>query len=479
MSEIPKGSPDRGRIRKAVRNIPDASLASLPRTAAGFTIEQPATDHLVSLSTFKNICDTPFAKYYIDSGDIDTLTHMSNPSRKGKTAETTETQKIKKVKDKIDNVIYAKIQEEFCLESPKEARSYFQSKWQQGIAAIEQHAQIVYGQPASISDELKREQTPSRLIQLLVSNYTAPELQEQIKTNLLLTRIAGEIELSAKGADKKLRQLQDLFNEKLYEGKIGETEKVTKYGLFTSNNDLVGSPQDTRPTDMETPKGTHYKTISANTRTVKLHDNMTQVVQIANTKSMSTGIEKALRKTLNASDKDQGDIVKSSKYVQDTHRMMFVLFGDNDDAEALRQKVGTTIIDNYGYFETRTPEDILITDAAKNEQAGKSAEYERLRIQLAFKDIKKPIEIIIQTLPQYLRGHFNVGTYDAKTDTVSGPNHAIMENVRARTINEVLLSFQPPTEMNPKPAGSRMRRAQTQVQRRMAEAKQQREITIG
>lgn len=479
MSEIPKGSLDRRTIRKTVRNIRDASLADLPRTAAGFAMEQPSTDHLVSLSAFENICDTPFANYYVDSGDLKMLTQMSNPSKHGRTAETREPQKMKNVKNRIDTAIYTKIQEEFGLESEKEASQYFQTKWQQGLAAIEQHTQIVYGQPASISDELKREQTPSRLIQLLVSDYTAPELQKQIKTNLLLTRIAGEIESSAKGADKKLRQLQDLFNDKLYAGKIGETEKITKYGVFTSNNELVGSPQDTQPTDIETPKGTHYKTISANTRLVDFDGQMTRVVQIANTKSMSTGIEKALRKTLNAEERDKGDQVKSSEYVQDTHRMMFVVFGDAEEAEALRQKIGTTIIDNYDYFETRTPEDIHITDAAKNEQVGKSAEYERLRIQLAFKDIKNPIEIIIQTLPQYLRGHFNVGTYDAKTDTISGPNHAIMENVRARAINEVLHAFQPPTEMNPKPSGSRMQRAKTEVQRRMAEAKRQREITIG
>lgn len=523
MGEIPRGiNPDAMKVsrrqiaktvatstREAVKGLqPSDFVLKEDHSSPIQPIQKEQTvQNLVTLSMFdQNLCDTLFAQYYVQQKDITWLARIGDPERfsiSEKSRRTTYLKKNRRVskdeydekrieeidrqtrtsKRQINDTIYKNIMDEFNLKSTDEAESFFQKQWDTGVKATEKHISVVYGEDGYfLHDEMKMEgQTPADLIQLLVSKTTDHELREQIKTNLLLSRIAAELETSAQGAGKKLAQLQTLFNKKLYVGKTGHTETITKYGVYTDTNELVGDPVDKKPEEESIPRGIHYKKILTKVRTIPNAKNGDiKVVQIANIKSPETGIEKALRKTLK--ERTENDLVKTNAFVEDTHRMMFVVMGDKEQAEEVRGKLVDTIGANYDAFGTRVPEDVQISDAAKSEDQGKSKEYKRLRIKLTFKDIEKPIEIIIQTLPEFLRGSYNVGEYDGATDTVSGPNHEILEVVRARGVSRLFL---PAMDFNHHPAPTRIQyedteqMEQTRVQKIAQDALEKRTIIIG
>lgn len=472
MTEVPHA--DRRRIAKTVAASTTGATRDLPKSVLMFMNGEKPTaaetqqppNNLVELGMFNTaLCETPFAKVYVDKKDITWLTKIGNKAAFSEDEENKkkryftsrpnakeevydlrrerETERRKtSTKVRVNKAIFNNLQEEFELNNEDEALAFFHRHWQGAIAATQRHIDVVHKGQIKLPSELLMKHSPADLIAMLVAEDTAPELRKQIQTTLLLSRISAELEASTKGADEKLAQLQLLFNEKLYEGKIGETTEVTKYALYSKkNNELIADPTDIEPTSLH--EDVQRKKITANTRKVQIGKNgdskTVPVVQIINTKDPSTGIEKALRKARKEQTKTGRETVSTNEYVGDTHRMMFVVLGDMQDTEDVRGKLVDVIADNFDVFEKGKPEDVHIEDEAKIDEEGKSDKYNRLRIKLQFKGIEKKIEIILQTLPDYLRANYDVGTYDEEKGTYTGQAHALFEITRAQNLSNIFL----------------------------------------
>ena len=100
MTEIPKHIPEerinKRKIKETVKNSTPEALKDVPRNGAGFDVTP--VGHLISLSTFNDLCGTPFMDHYIiNPEDITTLTTMSSLARRRSNAETKETENIRDV----------------------------------------------------------------------------------------------------------------------------------------------------------------------------------------------------------------------------------------------------------------------------------------------------------------------------------------------------------------------------------------------
>lgn len=296
--------------------------------------------------------------------------------------------------------------------------------------------------------------SPAETVKTIASQNTDTVLQFEERRRQLLAYVSAEIETENKSpeAAKKLSLIQALLDRELFSGRTGSTTSVKIRALFNSEtNDVlfIDKIDGTIPKQEELyPENSHLKTCEVPMRTIKGTDTL--VYTNPNQKRQSASITKAVRKAFGRDQKNKGDLISGAEDVQDIHRIKFAVFSGPDKLEDLVDRVYNAIVDNQ---HTLTELDIegqpingkevvvkdIRDDSQTNGSKDQSANVSFRRLQVVFSDLPTPVEIMFQTVGDFLKSEYEVGEYDSPKGKYKGAAHELYEIHRLMDIRPLLL----------------------------------------
>ncbi len=484
--------PGRGALKRRLRGIPTTAMGEAlgpdrtiqgamqvlnPRSAPDTSDNSAPISYLPSIVTLdmfntkEPATMAPLVRHYVGR-DIDVIAALSNNKTKRHYEEKRKKRYLKyhpdvtsseyaairadeikaaeeKRRERINKRVYTKFQEEHGLQTLESAALVFENQRQEANKAVEAHAKIIYPDDVRTEqrNEVDLEQKPSDLIKLYFGRDSDPLLRSEIQRQALLTTISSQIEQSKKGgADAKLAQIQSLLNEHLYDGPVGSTTHKDIYGKFKDSTNELVTILEKQPTE-PAQEGNHYKRFDIPMR--KLKGTGKFVLTKIGAKERPSALSKVLDKAKKRSEEGEGKDIRHED-IEDTHRIMLVVSGTEQDAQDVIEDVFSILIDNRTSLAnqdvlgnpirdangrlTGLPEDFLPKNATQN---GKVDQY---RINMIFSDLAAPIEIIVRTMKSYLNADHEVGTFNARTGNYTGIAHPFYKFKRETGITDYYFS---------------------------------------
>lgn len=256
-----------------------------------------------------------------------------------------------------------------------------------------------------------------------------------------------------KGADRKLEQVHKLLEKELFESGPHAAKDKEVYAIVDDEtNELI--VLDEEPTE-PAPQGYHYNHYTyQGMRRIK-GTNIDGKVMIGK-KATDSAESKALFKAKRRADEGDSDDIRPAD-VDDSHRMMIVVNGKDEDAERVRQLISYMLINNEGFLcDRQDGKPILgaegnlvgaVTDINPKDTAQKTnGSAEKLghkRVVVKFAGFDAPFEIIVKSIERDRNYYDDIGVRDPETGKYSGIAHEPFKVLlRAPGVDEVLFPRQ-------------------------------------
>ncbi len=463
-------------IREHTAHVVDAPTTKLELTdGTSITINDEAyktatrpPEMTVTLDMFSptsNLCETPIGQRYLDAESVTWLSKVGNSEKFSRAEASRKVQRLKtqthvtsdeydaqrateielataNAKRRINTKVYSTIMDDFGFTSIDEAQAFYERQARHANAAIMKHGQLLYSEGKV--DDIQLPVDPGELVALYVNKETSPELRHKIRAEFLLEYIAGEIELhDENGADRKLEQIEVLLDDKFFDNEKGKG-KTIQYGIFNNETNKL-ERIFTGELDVK-PEGHHIKTIIGTTRTVK--DTHEEVTVKYSKKNTDRAAVKAIRKAQKYAAERGHSQIRPDYDVNDTHRMMLVVNGDQKSVDNVVDRIFDLLVENPGYFPEGAPYAIEPADDSKAHEPGKSKDYRRRRIKMYFEGMVNPVEIIVQTL----QDHIN-------SDNALDEAHSLLAMRREQGLRHLLVPYaEEPDDTNIRTETNRLRK---------------------
>jgi len=388
----------------------------------------------------------------------------ANPSRASEEYDSLRERQLKQTREwaqrNVSNNLYTALGNKFNL-TEESSTSFLSRQLGMGTTALREIHQILLPGESPLKNEVELPSlSPWHDIQAFLSPNTVSKLQEQIKDIYLLSEINAEIEAAnpQNNAGKKLSLIQKLLDEQLFEGMSGQTESTTYKAIFSRGENLLrgieGITEEISTNNLSF--GQNVKEIELQMRTmqntgIKMYTN-------ANEKSPTSAIAKVLKKALSRATKPgANEEIDAINDVTDTYRLKIAVAGGPDEVDTAMYRVleilnnpdnsdhlietdiyGKPIHSKVNSAAIRTWED----DTKINRTSDQSQDEDvfRNRVQIYFSDLHHPVEIIFQSLEEFLRGEFNVGHYNEKKGKFSGIAHELYTIARTKGVFGLLFN---------------------------------------
>lgn len=282
--------------------------------------------------------------------------------------------------------------------------------------------------------------SPAEVVKTIASPDTDETLKFEARRRLLLAHISGEIDSQnrSREAARKLARIQALLDRELFSGRIASTSNIKIRALFDNETNavqFVDKVDGEILNDAPIPDGTHVKTCEVPMRPVK--GTEWKVLTNPNQKREDASIIKAVKKGIDNKEKGRGSLIAGAEEVQDIHRIKFAVLGDTKMRDELMLRVYDILVDNQrdlaeldveGRPIANEGEEILTgiyPDDKTNGRKGQSKNVNFRRIQVQFKDLPSPVEIIFQDIKGFLTTEYEVGTFDKDKGEYEGASHRI------------------------------------------------------
>lgn len=271
---------------------------------------------------------------------------------------------------------------------------------------------------------------PSDLLRMLSSSNLDQRLAYEAQRQAILMYQLGMF--NARTLNGKLRTLladvQDLLDEKLYEGAEGHTERIISESFHDDDtNQVVGFPN----LNTQRPFTSHLKRESIWVRRIP---GIGEVNTSERKKDDSVAIIKSWVKALH-----NGGEIHIDQAVQDSIGMIFVARDFSVPPEQLADLVISVIKSGAesridANHARQTPRIVKVEQDDKvNKDHGQACDAPfNARRKIWFDGIRTPIELIFYDRETYLNSRFEVGNRDLKTGLYMGRSHELFELRRAR-----------------------------------------------
>ncbi len=362
----------------------------------------------------------------------------------------------------VDNV-YRTVQDTLQADDEESPRRFLGRHLGIATEAIEDiHRTVFPGSESPLRNEVQLPSiSPFHDMMTYLSPNTDQMLREQIKGIYLTADTTAKIEKTnpKNKAGRKLAMIQRLIDRRLLVGKTGETRPHTVEAVFNEETILqeVIKPES-GITEEDLPPGYQIKARELPMRV--MHDDEGNEILMytnANEKNLISGVAKAFKKAKYRSEKPGGtDDIDPTHDVTDTYRIKFAVMGGDKEIGIVMDRVLDTLLDpnnkkhlverdEYGR-PIRTAVDAEIVkdiedDSHTNGTNDQTKETVfRHRIQVHFTDLPHPVEIMFQTMDEFLRGEYNVGHYDEVSGGYSGAAHELYTIKRDKLAAGVLFN---------------------------------------
>lgn len=281
---------------------------------------------------------------------------------------------------------------------------------------------------------------PNKVVEVMSSDNSSLTLKLETRKRFERAFISADISTfnRSREARRKLTMIQDLLNEKLFSGMTASTVNITIRAIFddvTNAINFVEGVDGKIPDDSELPEHTHIKTKVLPMRAIQGTGLL--VYTNPSEKTQASSIMKAMKKALVSKEEGRGELIAGAEEVQDINRIMFAVFGNENDRDALIDTVFNILVENQHRLAERDIEgrpilprsgDVIqdiIPDDKTDGRPGQSENYRSRRIQLLINGQK--IEIKFQTMEEFLEGEYEVGVFDKKKNKFTGAAHGLYE----------------------------------------------------
>jgi hypothetical protein len=356
----------------------------------------------------------------------------------------------KRLYRRVDREFYQNVQNEFGLKSEQEAQDFHERQREHANATIDYVNNTLYpdnGRVVQINDS-RLPLTPHRVVELYAGN-TDQRLKFEVQRQLGLELVTGQLDMQERKsfADKKLSQIQEILeNEKdgIYGGKTGETQNVRiKVQVDRTNNVLSVDGKNNLGIRRNRFAQLGLRVLHRQEEMRPLRDGGL-VLTNPDKKSIPAQVVKTFKKAEKRANAGLGDEIKTSQDVLDVHRMLFVVHGDQNQVDQLKDKVqklleekehelyeydanGNLLRDKFGDPIGKV---VPVKDDETNKDGTQSEYVQFRRLQVILAGDELPIELKFETYQQYMLDQLHVGQFDKKKSEFTGASHEFYEICR-------------------------------------------------
>lgn len=328
---------------------------------------------------------------------------------------------------RVDRQVHAKVGEMFGMDG----RGLWLNAIQGSVDTLESARHILFPdqeRQASLTTNMAWDpgKRPSTVLERLtmsgslIGDQFKYEQGRQLGLALLCAEVLSRDENG--NARAVMGRINDFLEERLFRGKRGDPGI---YPIFSYHdpvtNKLVGLSSSY--TNVNPKEGFLVKSLSYPVRTFAVRASKEENVELVHAlydprdKHLAAAVIKAKQRSLKAAQGKSNGAIETSPYAKDQLGFRLIIM---EGGYPLRDKVTASLEMLFQEFKGY----VAIED--DNEVDLNNGNKDRVRFnrkQLFIEDLRNPIEVIVQTLPDYISSLYEVGEFDPQKGMHNGPAH--------------------------------------------------------
>lgn len=247
---------------------------------------------------------------------------------------------------------------------------------------------------------------------------------------LALAGLGAEIIIGDENGHSKavLKKVNDFLEKNLFIGRKGDPQNYHTFSYHRpGTNELVGF--SSQYPDPDFAEELWVKSLDYPVRMVGIQDEAGKMVQVGQAlydpreKELEASVIKALHRSLKANGtKSNGGLIETSPYTGDRLGFRLVIM---EGRYPLRDRITANLEELFETFDDYDKERGIEEDDEPNPDNGSPDRFKSRRRQVYLKNLTKPLEVIAQSLEDYVSQLYEVGHFDPEKNMHDGSAHEL------------------------------------------------------
>lgn len=334
---------------------------------------------------------------------------------------------------RVDGQVYDKMGERYGV-APDDREEFWKRAMDLANSTINYARGILFAdqerQATLTNDIVWDDGRPSSALEILTmpARLVGEQCRYEQGRKLVLAGLGAEIIIGYENGHSKtvLKKVNDFLEKNLFIGRKGDPQNYHTFSYHRpGTNELVGfSSQYPDPNFAEE---LWVKSLDYPVRTMGIKDEAGEMVPVGQAlydpreKELEALVIKALHRSLKANGaKSNGGLIETSPYTGDRLGFRLVIM---EGGHPLRDRLTAHLEELFKTFDDYDEERGIEEDDEPDPDNGNPDRFKSRRRQVYIKNLTRPLEVIIQSLEDYVSQLYEVGRFDPEKNMHDGPAH--------------------------------------------------------